>query len=122
MGYSYKIADTIFAIVRGERPLSMLPELGVEIVKEEGKLKLKSNPSELVVKPTASDIARGLITYRLNRDDLMIWAFFVLGASDINFEKVEQHPHGELLINALWDASFEGKIGLEALRIADSLA
>ena len=118
----YKTADTILAVIRGEMPLSILPELGVEIVKEEGRLELKSGPSEVIVKPSVSDIAGGLITHRLNPDDLMTWAFFVLSASDINFEKVELHPQGELLIKALWDASFEGEVSQDVLRTADSLA
>jgi hypothetical protein len=117
----YKTADTILAIIRGDIPLSTLSEVGVEIVKEEDGLKLKSSPSEVIVMPSASDIAKGFITYRLNPDDLKIWAFFVLGASDIDFEKVELHSQGELLIKGLWDASFEGEVSQDVLRTADSL-
>jgi hypothetical protein len=116
-----KSADTLLAIIRGEMPLSVLPELGIEVARPGGRFELKSSLSEAVVKPSVSDIARGLLMHRLNRDDLMTWAFFVLGAAEINFREVESHPQGEDLIEALWDASFEGKLSSEALRIADSL-
>jgi hypothetical protein len=117
-----KSADALLAVIRGEMPLSVLPELGIELLCRGGNFELRSGPSEVIVKPTISDIACGLLAYRLNRDDLKAWAFFVLGESDIDLEKVESHSQGEVLIEALWEASSTGEISLEALRIADGLA
>jgi hypothetical protein len=115
-------ANAILAIIRGEMPLSVLPELGIEITCHEGNFKLRSSPSSVIVKPSISDIARGILAHQLNRSDLRAWAFFVLGEADIDLEKIESDPQGEMLVEALWEASSTGEIRQEVLRIADNLA
>jgi hypothetical protein len=115
-------ANAILAIVRGEMPLSVLPELGIELTCREGNFELRSGPSNVIVKPSISDIARGLLAHQFSQSDLRAWAFFVLGESDIDLERIESDPQGEVLIEALWEASSTGEVGQAVLRIADNLA
>ena len=117
----FESADAILAIVRGEMPLSVLPELGIEIICCDGTFELRSGPPEVALKPSASDIACGILAHQHNRDTLRAWAFFILGESDIDLENVESHPQGEALIEALWEASSKGEVGLDALKIANGL-
>lgn len=115
-------ADIILAVIRGEMPLGILPEVGIHLIVREDACELSSKPPAVVVTPSVSDLARGLLTYRPNRDELRTWAFFVLGNSDIDLEQVESHPQGDLLINALWDASSKGSVSIDVARIAESLS
>jgi hypothetical protein len=116
------ISDTILAVIRGDLPLSALEEVGIHIIFENDSCEVRSE-SQVTVKPSASDIARGLLVLRANRDELRRWAFFLLADLQIvDFEFLESHPQGDLLIGALWDASFEGKINKDAISVAESLA
>lgn len=75
------------------------------------------------VTPSASDIARGLLTYRYNREELRLWAFFVLAESGgVDLAQVETHPKGDELMEALWDASSFGSITDDAIKVAEEIA
>ena len=105
-----QIGALLLAVVRGEMPVDAVARIGIEIAEENGFYKLKSGDFDIAVRPTASDVAQGILRYSSGiKNDFRKWAFFLLGESGaIDFSALEFHPQGELLISALWDASFEG--------------
>jgi hypothetical protein len=64
------------------------------------------------------DVARGLPLHAHDASALQEWASDVLaGSDDLDLDS----PDGDLLLNALWDASFEARITDEALALARRL-
>ena len=120
--------ELVLAVVRGQLPLSALEEAGILLhidVKEtsdcERRISLNLN-SPMTVAPKPIDIASGLLAYKAAPDQLREWASFVLGASEvIDLAPLETWPEGEELLNGLWDASFEGGLKQETVRLAAAL-
>lgn len=114
--------------MRGQLPLSALEEIGILLhidVKEtsdcERRIRLNLNSSITVV-PNPIDIAHGLLAYKSDPDQLREWATFVLSASEvIDLAPLETWPEGEELLNSLWDASFDGSLKQETVRLAAAL-
>lgn len=68
------------------------------------------------------DIALGLMEYKSNPAKLQEWATFVMSASEIiDLTFLEAWPEGDELLNALWDASFEGRLHDTGVRVASAL-
>jgi hypothetical protein len=118
-----QIGALVLAVVRGEMPVDAVSRLGIDIDYEDGFYKLKSGNFDVTVRPSASDVAVGIFRYRSgNKNDVRKWAFFLLAESGaIDFSLLESHPQGDALINALWDASFEGRISNETIELAQRL-
>jgi hypothetical protein len=118
-----QIGDLVLAVVRGEMPVDAVARIGIDIEDENGFYKLKSGNFDIAVRPTASDVALGILRYSSgNKNDIRKWAFFLLGESGaIDFSALESHPQGDLLISALWDASFEGHVSSETIELAQHL-
>lgn len=117
-----RFSDVVLGVIRSELPVATLETVGIRLVLKEGHYELKSQGGLEVVTPSVLDLARGMLAHLAHPTELKPWAFFVLGESGaIDLEEVESHPQGELLISALWDASFEGKISDDALRAAENL-
>ena len=117
----------MLSVVQGELPISALMEAGVvfEIVEDQPggdrriKLQLKA-PLHLGLRPV--DIARGLLVYKNRTEALREWATFLL--SDLEFmdlASLESWSEGDELLNALWDASFEGQLKSASVRVATAL-
>ena len=117
------IGAMALAVVRGEMPLDALTKLGIDIDSQDGFYKLKSGRFDVTVTPSASDVALGILRYSSgNKNDLRKWAFFMLAESGaLDLSAVESHPQGELLISALWDASFEGHVSSETIELVQHL-
>jgi hypothetical protein len=49
------------------------------------------------------------------------WAF-VMEAIDVDLTEVESHPAGDLVLGAIWDASFGNPINAETTQAIDQLA
>ena len=114
-----EMAATILGIIRGEKPLELLPELGINISWKRDSNELTSERSRMVVTPTVFDVAFGILRYARNEDELKKWAFFILADSgSIDLKEVESHSKGELLIDALWNASSEGQVTDEVIELA----
>lgn len=113
----------MLAVVRGELPVEAVTKIGIDIENENGFYKLKSGSFDVAVRPTASDVALGILQYSSrNKNDVRKWAFFLLGESGaIDFSALESHAQGELLMSALWDASFEGRVSSETIELAQHL-
>lgn len=118
-----QIEALLLAVVRGEMPVDAVARIGIDIADENGFYKLKSDNFNMAVRPTASDVALGVLRYSSgNKNDIRKWAFFLLGESGaIDFSALEFHPQGELLISALWDASFGGGVSSETIKLAQHL-
>ena len=108
-------------VIRGEMPLVTLSDIGVQLSYQDGACRLDSNISGVIVTPMVNDLAQGLLTYRDDSDELRLWAFFILAESGVDFAEVESHPQGELLIEALWDASSQGDIAEDVIKVAETL-
>jgi hypothetical protein len=120
--------ELVLAVVRGQLPLSALEEAGIYLpidVKEprDSERRISLNlQSPITVAPNPIDIANGLLAYKTAPDQLREWATFVLGASEvIDLAPLETWPEGEELLNGLWDASFEGGLKQETVRLAGAL-
>lgn len=118
-----RTGDLALAIVRGERPLEALEEIGIDIDSQDGSYKLKSGKLDVTVTPTASDIALGILQYSSRtKNDLKKWAFFLVAeCGAIDLSAIESHPQGEMLLSALWDASFDGRVSSETMELAQHL-
>jgi hypothetical protein len=110
-------------VIRGELALDTLTEIGIDISSVDGSYKLESGNFDVAVAPTASDLALGILRYTSRKkDELRKWAFFVLGeCGAIDLGKIEAHPQGEVLIDALWDASFQGVIKRDVIALAEKI-
>ena len=120
--------ELVFAVVRGQLPLSVLRDAGVDFEisgtepGEERRIELRVK-APFVVVPKPIDLAMGLLAYQQRPDQLRDWAAFVLGASElIDLGPLDDWPEGDQLLNGLWDASFEGNVKPETFRIAAALA
>jgi len=111
--------ETALQVVRGERPWVDLNALGMEIRVEEDQCHFH-NPRGIEVKASAHDLARGLWTLRLDPVKLREWAF-VMEAADFELE-MGDNPSGDILLNALWSASFGEQLGKDALQAIEQLA
>ena len=118
-----QITALTLAIVRGETALDALMKIGVDIDYENGLYKLQSGNSDVAVMASASDVGFGILRYRSAKTkEIRKWAFFLLAESGlIDLSALELHPQGDALLNALWDASFEGQISDETIELARRL-
>ena len=117
--------EAVLAVIRGELGLSALDSLGIHLQIEEvgGERKITVKGSHSIrVSPKPIDLAKGLAVHRGEPKKLRDWASFVLGASEIiDLERVDRWPEGDEILSALWDASFEGTLTEDELRIIEAL-
>ena len=78
----------------------------------------------VVAAPSVRDVAQGLIQHLNGREvDLRRWASVMLAASAvIDLRKLEDHPDGERLISALWEASGGEAADEDLVKVARRLA
>lgn len=119
--------DLILKVVRGEKPLADLKAAGVslrfrKLDHRSREINVKPHyEASLVVSPTAVDLAKGLLSYQGRPKDLQDWGSFVLGADLIELEPLESDPDGDIILNAVWDAGFEGRLSHEGAQAARRL-
>src|SRR5712692_8891459 len=94
--------ETIRQVVRGERPWTDLRALGLNISLE-GNQRTLENPGHLSAAADIHDLAKGFLRHVHDAQALREWAF-VVEAMDVDLD-VENHPAGDTLLRALWDAS-----------------
>jgi hypothetical protein len=112
--------EVVRAVVRGEVPVAALEDVGIHMTFTENSATVE--PSPFVVSPTVADIVQGLLTYQHDPTTLQRWALFLIAASCVDFDRLEAHPDGDLVIGAIWDASFEGRVDSAVLETAKRLA
>jgi hypothetical protein len=109
---------TIQKVIRGERPLSDLRALGIEIeFRSDGRVLRTKHP--VSASADLHDVALGFRTYRNDPENLKLWAFFV-EAADVDID-VGSHPAGETLLGAIWDASFGEPLDAAAVQAIQQL-
>ena len=79
-----------------------------------------SNPRKLPLTADIHDLASGFLANRNNPQGLREWAMFIQ-AADVDLE-VEDHPDGDVVLDAIWDAAFVNPIKPEAMKILEKLA
>jgi hypothetical protein len=93
----------LLEVVRGHKPWSILPQHGFRVSYYDGRWEFGVN-SESPLRVSRSDISEGLLGLLARPNHLRDWASFILsGSSLVDLEDVEDY---DLLLEALWDASF----------------
>ena len=118
-----QIAEVVLGVIRGEVSIDRLSTIGIKIDSNDGLYELESGNFNTTVTPSVYDVALGLLRYSSRkRNAVRSWSFFLLAeCGAIDLVAVESHPQGELLIRALWDASFEGRITSEVVAAAEAI-
>ncbi len=111
--------EVVRQVVRGERPWTDLRTIGIE-VQLDGSRCTFQNPRDVEVSADIHDVARGFLAHRHDAHKLREWAF-VLESSDVEL-RLEDHPAGETLLNALWSASFGEPISEDVFKTLEQLA
>lgn len=106
-------------VVRGERPLDALAELGVSLSFGEDKFQADV-PHGLNVEVPLADLAHGLLNVHTRGTELHRWAFTVL-ALDVDFEGIDS-TDGQALLEAIGSASAGEAVTPQALELAHRLA
>lgn len=116
---SNDVKQKFLGIITGETPLSSIADFDVEISQEQNAMVLHSKLSNSLVFPTVADVIKGFMVYENEPDKLKLWAFFNLAESGaIDLSKIEEHPFGEKVIDALWEASESGLVSEDFLKEA----
>ena len=104
--------EVLLKFVRGDAPISALENVGILVTYDQNltstTIIIKSG-TPLVISPNVSDIVQGFMTVPKGRG-LKDWASFILATDLIDLAEVEKHPQCDILLNALWDASFDGSV------------
>jgi len=111
--------EMIRQVVRGERPWTDLRAIGMNIQLEGNRCAIE-NPRQISTTADVHDLAKGFLAYLHDARALREWAFLI-EAIDVDLD-VENHPAGETLLNALWDASFGNPLHADVVRTVEQLA
>jgi hypothetical protein len=96
------VEGAIREVARGERPWSDLRSFGMDLSPRAGHA---YNLPPTSVRVTVHDVASGFVSCLHDPTALREWAF-VMETVPADFEAVEAHPEGEVVLGALWNASF----------------
>lgn len=108
----------LLEVVRGQKPWSTLQQYGFKVSYYEGRWEFGLN-SVPPLRVSVSDISEGLLGLLAKPDDLRQWASFILSAASlVDLEDMEDH---DLLLEALWDASFGNQVKEPARELASRL-
>src|SRR3954470_6530331 len=114
------VKDRIREIVRGQRAISDLAQIGISFSRYDEICEV-DNPKNLFVEVSAEDIAEGLMHFQHDAVGLQKWGTFMLGSSSfIGLDSLVNQPAGEEIIEALWDAAFEGQLPDRAIALAQA--
>lgn len=110
----------VVAVLRGERPLADLRAAGIGLTVE--GLMVLVDPIDLTIRPSAADVARGLLAYEGRGDERRRWAFAMVAGEFLDLDPLTTDPDGAALLSALWDASFGDPLAAEARTVARRLS
>ncbi len=78
------------------------------------------NQRGVEVQARIRDVAEGLLRYRARIGDLRDWARVILMGAGVDLaDEFETSQEGDVLLNSLWDLSFGGALGDDAVRLAE---
>lgn len=112
------LEEAIQQVARGERPWADLRSFGLVLQPEAG---LADHLPPADVRLTVHDLARGFLSHMDDLKALREWAF-VIEALPADLEAVEAHPDGEVVLGALWNASFGQPPEEREIEVIEALA
>jgi hypothetical protein len=108
-------------IVRGEKNLEHTSGYGSYFRQVGDQWVFNENLSPPIL-PSIVDIAYGFMKYKNNKDQLKQWASFILSAIGIiNLDQLESDEKGEIVLNALWDASFSDPVSKDTFLVIEDI-
>lgn len=116
MRSQYEVAR---AVVRGDRPVEALANLGIEI-ENTGAGRRVTTPAGFLIHLPLADLAFGLLASWARGTELRDWASIIMMASDIEFDDIET-DYGVTLLDALGAAAAGEEVPEEALDVARKL-
>ena len=112
--------EAIVQMVRGKKPWEELRRLGIELAFEDGSCRI-NNPRGIEATADAHDLAEGLLAFREDVQALRRWAFVIEAGSSFLDLRLEPQAAAEILLDAVWKASFGDPVPGIALRTAEEL-
>jgi hypothetical protein len=92
------------AFVRGDAGWSALREAGLHVIERSGEgVLMEEAPGLPVPRPTAAELARGLLAYAWSPAELRDWARVVVCVADLG--DASREPEAGLLLAAVWGAT-----------------
>lgn len=116
MGTEHEVAR---AVVRGERPVQALADVGIGIENTEAGRRV-TIPTGFLVQLPLTDLAFGLLASWARGTELRDWASVVVTVGDIEFDDIETDC-GVTLLDALGAAAAGEGVSTEALEVARKL-
>lgn len=109
----------IHQVVAGDRPWTDLRPLGVEVCLDEGRCLIQPQfPGE--VRVYLFHVVRGFRTHMHDPHRLREWAF-VIEALPIDIDVPEGYDSGEVVMDALWSASFGDLLRADQISLIEAL-
>ncbi|MGQ0824618.1 MAG: hypothetical protein ACT4OX_06245 [Actinomycetota bacterium] len=115
------VRDLVRAVVRGEVDASELAVIGVKIAWTDAGCTIDEPAGLAVTKPSVEDIATGALVHWARSTGLRDWARVVLAATFLDLGAVEDHQHGDRVLEALWMAAAGDDLADDDLAILRSL-
>jgi hypothetical protein len=121
---SYRVGvsldDLLLRVVRGEEDPALLAEIGVNLEGEPGSYRVACPAGLPVVVVAMVDLAAGFLHHWSLGTSLPEWSAYVLSADCFDFPE-DRSDADDLLIGAMWDASFGEPVSGEAVDVARHL-
>jgi hypothetical protein len=115
---AHTVEEAIQQVARGERPWADLRAFGLVLQPDAGRAD-NLPPTEAAI--TAHDLASGFLAYLDDPTALREWAF-VMEAVPADTAAIEAHPDGEVVLGALWNASFGQPLSNAEIEVIKALA
>lgn len=113
----------VIGFVRGDADPTELAQTGLQLELSESGVQLEEPPGVPVVTPSISDVASGFLAHwARGGESLAVWARVLLAANFIDLKDLEDHPNGELLLDAVWEAADRAEVDERAIDAARRLA
>lgn len=93
------------SFVRGETKWQALAALGAQLTVDPDGLHVEEPANAPLYEASVIDVALGLLAKWKTQQALQDWARVLLATSMIDLRCLEDHPDGEVLLEAVWDAA-----------------
>lgn len=112
----HAMKDVVVGFARGERPFSDLQRAGIP-VKVAGKGLTFSARTPTLPPVSMLDVALGLMHYSAHPEGRRLWGLGLEGVLELA-DEFENDSRGEILLDAIWDASFLNAVNPKHLDVA----
>ena len=93
------------SFVRGETEWQALTALGARLDFDLDGLHVEEPANAPLYEASVIDVATGLLAKWKTQEAVQAWARVLLATSMIDLRCLEDHPDGEVLLEAVWDAA-----------------